>query len=161
MLDLDKLSQEISSKITQINNRQELDSFKTFYLGKKGTITEAFKGMGQVAPDQKKDYAAKLNNIKSNLIDKINSTQSKFDLKEIEEYYMNNFGITVNWYALYSPSSLSIKNIPNKEDIPYIPTDEIRGELMKEEVPSELEKGYEYIRSLEDHRGFKILGRNS
>ena len=84
-----------------------------------------------------------------------------FDLKEIEEYYMNNFGITVNWYALYKPSSLSIKNIPNKEDIPYIPTDEIRGELMKEEVPSELEKGYEYIRSLEEHRGFKILGRNS
>lgn len=84
-----------------------------------------------------------------------------FDLKEIEEYYMDNFGIKVNWYALYSPSSLSIKNIPNKKDIPYIPTDEIKGELMKEEVPSELEKGYEYIRSLEDHRGFKILGRNS
>ena len=78
-----------------------------------------------------------------------------FDLKEIEEYYMNNFRITVNWYALYNPSSLSIKNIPNKEDIPYIPTDEIRGELMKEEVPSELEKGYEYIRSLEDHRGIQ------
>ena len=53
--------------------------------------------------------------------------------------------------------SLSIKNIPNKEDIKYIPTDEIKGELMKEEVPSELEKGYEYIRSLETHRGFKIL----
>ena len=89
MLDLDKLSQEISSKITQINSRQELDSLKTFYLGKKGTITEAFKGMGQVAPDQKKDYAAKLNNIKSDLIDKINSTQSKFDLKEIEEKLKN------------------------------------------------------------------------
>ena len=24
-----------------------------------------------------------------------------FDLKEIEEYYMNNFGITVNWYDFY------------------------------------------------------------
>jgi hypothetical protein len=53
---------------------------------------------------------------------------------------------------------LSIKNLPNKEDIKYIPTDEIKGELMKEEVPSELEKGYDYIRSLEKHRGFKILG---
>ena len=84
-----------------------------------------------------------------------------FDLKEIEEYYMDNFGIFIHWYALYSPVSLSIKNIPNKEDIPYIPTDEIKGELMKQEVPSELQKGYEYIRSLEDHRGFKILGRNS
>ena len=78
-----------------------------------------------------------------------------FDLKEIEEYYKDNFGIQVYWYALYSPSSLSIKNIPNKQDIKYIPTDEIKGELMKEEVPEELEKGYEYIRSLEAHRGFR------
>ena len=78
-----------------------------------------------------------------------------FDLKEIEDYYMDNFGIKVNWYALYSPSSLSIKNLPNKDEIPYIPTDEIKGELMKECIPSELAKGYEYIKSLEAHRGFR------
>ena len=78
-----------------------------------------------------------------------------FDMKEIEDYYMENFGITVRWYALYSPSSLSIKNLPNKDEIPYIPTDEIKGELMKECVPSELAKGYEYIKSLEAHRGFR------
>ena len=83
------------------------------------------------------------------------SILNAFDMKEIEDYYMENFGITVRWYALYSPSSLSIKNLPNKDEIPYIPTDEIKGELMKECVPSELAKGYEYIKSLEAHRGFK------
>lgn len=79
-----------------------------------------------------------------------------FDIKDIEDYYMDNFGIKVHWYALYSPSSLSIKNIPNKDEIPYIPSDEIKGELMKECVPSELAKGYEYVKSLEAHRGFKF-----
>ncbi len=83
------------------------------------------------------------------------SILNAFDMKEIEDYYMENFGITVRWYALYSPSSLSIKNLPNKDEIPYIPTDEIKGELMKECVPSELAKGYEYIKSLEAHRGFR------
>ena len=78
-----------------------------------------------------------------------------FDLKEIEDYYKNNFGIKVCYYALYSPVSLSIKNIPNKDEIPYIPNDEIKGELMKDCVPSEIAKGYEYIQSLEKHRGFK------
>jgi organic radical activating enzyme len=85
------------------------------------------------------------------------SILNAFDMKDIEEYYMDNFGINVRWYALYSPSSLSIKNLPNKDDIPYIPTDEIKGELMKECVPSELEKGYDYVRRLEKHRGMKIL----
>lgn len=89
MIDLDKLSKEISSKIKEVATRQDLDSFKTQYLGKKGIITEAFKGMSKVDPDKKKDFAAKLNNIKSDLIEKLNDTQSNLDFKEIEQKIKN------------------------------------------------------------------------
>ena len=72
MLDLKNLSQEINSKIQKITDRQSLESLKTFYLGKKGVITEAFKSMGKIDADQRKNFAAELNSIKTNLVTQIN-----------------------------------------------------------------------------------------
>jgi phenylalanyl-tRNA synthetase alpha chain len=85
MLDLKSLSQEINNKISSIKDRQSLESFKTLYLGKKGIITEAFKGMGKIDADQRKNFAAELNVIKTNLLNQISSYQSKIELKEIKE----------------------------------------------------------------------------
>jgi hypothetical protein len=81
-----------------------------------------------------------------------------FDLRQIEDYYEENFGLPVSFNnVLYSPESLSIKNLPNKSEIPYVPV-EIEAELAKPAIPSELERGIEYIRSLEAHRGFPYPG---
>ena len=85
MLDLKNLSQEINSKIQEIRDRQSLESLKTFYLGKKGVITEAFKSMGKIDADQRKNFAAELNSIKTNLVTQINVHETKVELKEIEE----------------------------------------------------------------------------
>ncbi|RZO88122.1 MAG: phenylalanine--tRNA ligase subunit alpha, partial [alpha proteobacterium HIMB114] len=85
MLDLKNLSQEINSKIQKITDRQSLESLKTFYLGKKGVITEAFKSMGKIDADQRKNFAAELNSIKTNLVTQINVYETKVELKEIEE----------------------------------------------------------------------------
>ena len=60
MLDLKNLSQEINSKTQQITDRQSLESLKTFYLGKKGVITEAFKNMGAIDVDQKKKFCSRI-----------------------------------------------------------------------------------------------------
>ena len=85
MLDLKNLSQEINSKTQQITDRQSLESLKTFYLGKKGVITEAFKNMGAIDANQRKNFAAELNIIKTNLLNEIISHESKIELKEIDE----------------------------------------------------------------------------
>ena len=85
MLDLKNLSQEIKSKIQQITDRQSLDSLKTFYLGKKGAITEAFKNIGTINADQRKNFAAELNIIKTNLLNEINSYEKKIEESEIDE----------------------------------------------------------------------------
>ena len=85
MLDLKNLSSEINLKIQQVKDRETLESLKTLYLGKKGIITEAFKSMGKIDADERKNFASELNIIKSNLLDQINSHQSKIELKEIEE----------------------------------------------------------------------------
>ena len=85
MLDLKNLSQEINSKTKQITDRQSLESLKTFYLGKRGMITEAFKNIGAIDVDKRKSFAAELNIIKANLLNEINSYETKIELKEIDE----------------------------------------------------------------------------
>jgi len=85
MLDLKNLSLEINHKIQEIKDRQSLESLKTYYLSKKGIITEAFKNMANIQADKRKTFAADLNIIKSNLLEQINLNQSKIDLVEIQE----------------------------------------------------------------------------
>ena len=85
MLDLKQLSLEINSKINDIKDNQSLENLRTSYLGKKGSITEAFKSLGSIDADKRKDFASELNQIKSNLLEKINKLQTKFELDNIEQ----------------------------------------------------------------------------
>ena len=87
MLDLKQLSLEINSKINEIIDSQSLENLRTFYLGKKGFITEAFKSLGSIDGDKRKDFASELNQIKSNLLEKINNLQINFELDDIEKNY--------------------------------------------------------------------------
>ena len=48
-------------------------------------ITEAFKNIGAIDVDKKKSFAAELNIIKANLLNEINSYETKIELKEIDE----------------------------------------------------------------------------
>ena len=48
-------------------------------------ITEAFKNMGAIDANKRKNFAAELNIIKTNLLNEINSHESKIELKEIDE----------------------------------------------------------------------------
>ena len=78
------------------------------------------------------------------------SVLNVFDLKKIEEYYKD---FTVSFEPVYSPASLSIKNIPNKDDVDYIPNDLIKNELLKNANDDEYKKGIAYIQALQNHRG--------
>ena len=85
MLDLKQLSLEINYKISEVKDNQSLENLRIFYLGKKGSITEAFKSLGSIDGDKRKDFASELNQIKSNLLEKINNLQTKFELDSIEK----------------------------------------------------------------------------
>jgi organic radical activating enzyme len=77
------------------------------------------------------------------------SILNAFDLKEIEEYY-KDFRV---WFEpVNSPASLSIKNLPNKDEIEYIPNELIKNELMKPKNNDEYKKGIAYIQALQNHR---------
>jgi len=72
-----------------------------------------------------------------------------YDLKKIEEYYKD---FVIHWEPVYSPSSLSIKNIPDKERVNYIPNDLVLNEFNKPASDDEYKRGLEYIDALRAHR---------
>ena len=77
------------------------------------------------------------------------SVLNVFDLKKIEEYYKD---FAVSFEPVYSPKSLSIKNIPNKDDMDYIPNQLSKTELLKTASDDEFKKGNAYIQALQNYR---------
>ena len=57
---------EIEEKIESFRakNNKEIDSFRVFYLGKKGILTNLFKKIGSVSKEERKEYGFLLNNLK-------------------------------------------------------------------------------------------------
>ena len=59
-----------------INEHFSTDDIKLKYLGRNGLVTTLFKKLGQVSNDDRPLYGQLLNQLKNDLIDKINSIQS-------------------------------------------------------------------------------------
>jgi phenylalanyl-tRNA synthetase alpha chain len=57
---------EIEEKIESFRakNNREIDSFRVFYLGKKGVLTNLFKKISSVSKEERKEYGFLLNNLK-------------------------------------------------------------------------------------------------
>ena len=68
MIDLTQLQDQIKKKLSVIENQPELENTKSFFLGKKGLITLAFKELGTLDVTKRKEQASKLNIIKVLLI---------------------------------------------------------------------------------------------
>ena len=65
MENFDQIESDILNKIKNVNNQSSLDSIKTEIFGKRGVITELFKKIGSLDQSQRKEYASKLNALKT------------------------------------------------------------------------------------------------
>ena len=65
MENFNQIKSDILNKIKNVNDRNVLDSVKTEIFGKKGVITELFKKIGSLDQSQRKEYASKLNDLKT------------------------------------------------------------------------------------------------
>jgi len=80
MENFNQIESNLLNKTKNISDRNALDSVKTEIFGKKGIITELFKKIGNLDQRQRKEYASKLNDLKTkateilkkNLLIKIN-----------------------------------------------------------------------------------------
>ena len=69
MENFDQIESDILHKIKNVSNQNSLDSVKTEIFGKKGIITELFKKIGNLDKNQRKEYASKLNDLKTKVIE--------------------------------------------------------------------------------------------
>ena len=76
------LRNEITEKLQNTSDLTELDAIRVAYLGKKGSITALLKGMKDLAPDEKKTFGAKVNELKEEATAAIDAKTQ--ELKELE-----------------------------------------------------------------------------
>ena len=67
MTDLDKLVSEAIAKFGGVRDAAELDRVKARYLGKSGAIAEAMKGLGRLAPAERREAGARINSAKDRI----------------------------------------------------------------------------------------------
>jgi phenylalanyl-tRNA synthetase alpha chain len=65
-----------------IHSSDELEQYRLKYLSKKGLISELFEEFRNVPSDEKKDVGQKLNLLKSNALEKYNSTKSSLQITQ-------------------------------------------------------------------------------
>ena len=65
MENFNQIESEILNKIKDVIDRSSYDTNKTEIFGKKGIITELFKKIGSLDQSKRKEYASKLNALKT------------------------------------------------------------------------------------------------
>ena len=67
MSDFEKLKEDFKNKLAKAQSFKEVNELRAEIFGKKGFINSEFKKLGSLSPDDKKEVASKINNIKQEL----------------------------------------------------------------------------------------------
>ena len=89
MENFDKIESDILSKIKNISDRSSYEKTKTEIFGKKGIITDLFKKIGSLDQTQKKEFASKINSLKTKVTEILEKKLENFDQSEINKKLKN------------------------------------------------------------------------
>ena len=67
MQDVDAIVAEAASQFAAIDDLPRLENAKARYLGKQGVLTELLKGLGKLAPEEKRDRGSRINAAKDEI----------------------------------------------------------------------------------------------
>ena len=76
---------DILNKIKSTHSLNDLEKIRLYYLGKKGLIPEALKGLGSLSIEEKKSKGQELNIIKKLIEERIKDQKINIEHKEIEK----------------------------------------------------------------------------
>ena len=80
-----QIESNILNRINNIKDRNSYDIIKTEIFGKKGIITELFKKIGTLDQSQRKEFASKLNFLKTRVTEILEKKLNDFDQSEINK----------------------------------------------------------------------------
>ncbi|MDI6601157.1 MAG: phenylalanine--tRNA ligase subunit alpha [Thermoanaerobacteraceae bacterium] len=84
-MDLDKIRIEAESEIEGAHDRRALEEIRVKYLGKKGIITSALKGIGGLPKEDRPAAGERINAVKVAIEEKLNHKLKVLEEKELEE----------------------------------------------------------------------------
>lgn len=93
---IEKLLAEVKS--FQSSSSEQIEDFRIKMLGKKGTITELFDAFKTVDPQQRKEIGQKLNNLKTEALEKINSLKEQIKASEKKSGSMDALDLSLPAY---------------------------------------------------------------
>jgi phenylalanyl-tRNA synthetase alpha chain len=85
MSDLEKLENELISAVAAASSEAALEEVRVAALGKKGSISELLKTLGQMAPDERKARGAEINRLKDRVSEVIAARKAALGEAALEE----------------------------------------------------------------------------
>ena len=86
---MDNLINELKKEISLVKTNIELSELKAKYLGKKGSITLLSSKMKELSTDEKKEFGIKLNRIKTEALDLLDSMREEMEKAILDEKLKN------------------------------------------------------------------------
>lgn len=86
----------------QAENKEQLDAFKSRFLGKKGVLNDLFANMKQVTPESRKSYGQEVNAIKQAAEEKISQFTALFENSDSKSASDIDHSLPGNWLPVGS-----------------------------------------------------------
>lgn len=84
MHNIDNLLSDFNSKIANITNQEQLEAIRLEFLGKKGSISQLFSELRNVAAQDKKEFGASLNKARDHVTQEIEAKKEAIDDAALE-----------------------------------------------------------------------------
>lgn len=124
-----EINEKALSDIENASSRDELENIRVSLLGKKGSITELLKNMGNLSIEDKKIYGKKINDLKTMTENAISKKREAFSEKDfIEKLSKNKTDITLsgrmpNSAKIHIISQIEEEVVKIFQDIGFIPVE--------------------------------------
>jgi phenylalanyl-tRNA synthetase alpha chain len=89
MTDLNKLQQDAQNAIEAATSSEELEQVRVAQLGKKGVISEELAKLGKLPPEERKEFGAGINKVKTAITDAIEAKKQILDSAELNKRLAN------------------------------------------------------------------------
>jgi phenylalanyl-tRNA synthetase alpha chain len=88
-MSLKEIRDDFLEKIKKVNNSEDIKNIRADFLGSKGKVSELMRGMQSLSIDEKKNFGAEINDLKSFIVDEINKIGNVLTNRKIEEELKN------------------------------------------------------------------------
>ncbi len=85
MDNLDQILQQARAAFAATDSAAELEQVKARFLGKSGALTELLKGLGKMAPDERREAGARINQVKEQVEQALQARRDAIQQKELEK----------------------------------------------------------------------------